>query len=173
MKIYRMYLFSFRLKILSLVASILMISFAFARAQSSLEELKAPIQDLKDVYFNTINSDIDAATDFNGYQEFWMVDSLDIHTQAIKILSYREEKLYTELYFVQYGKIIYALEEVKYIPINQHTQSIWRCEYYIKDERVVYYTSLGSGKTEDDQWSPEDIIIQFSNRKAEFKQIHK
>lgn len=168
-----MHLFSFRLKTLSLVASILMISFAFARAQSSLEELKAPIQDLKDVYFNTINSDIDAATDFNGYQEFWMVDSLDIHTQAIKILSYREEKLYTELYFVQYGKIIYALEEAKYIPINQHTQSIWRCEYYIKDERVVYYTSLGSGKTEDDQWSPEDIIIQFSNRKAEFKQIHK
>lgn len=168
-----MHLFSFRLKTLSLAASILMISFAFARAQSSLEELKAPIQDLKDVYFNTINSDIDAATDFNGYQEFWMVDSLDIPTQAIKILSYREEKLYTELYFVQYGKIIYALEEVKYIPINQHTQSIWRCEYYIKDERVVYYTSLGSGKTEDDQWSPEDIIIQFSNRKAEFKQIHK
>ena len=168
-----MHLFSFWLKTLSLVASILMINFAFARAQSSLEELKVPIQDLKDVYFNTINSDIDAATDFNGYQEFWMVDSLDIHTQAIKILSYQEEKLYTELYFVQYGKIIYALEEVKYIPINQHTQSIWRCEYYIKDERVVYYTSLGSGKTEDDQWSPEDIIIQFSNRKAEFKQIHK
>ena len=168
-----MHLFSFWLKTLGLVASILMISFAFARAQSSLEELKAPIQDLKDVYFNTINSDIDAATDFNGYQECWMVDSLDIHTQAIKILSYREEKLYTELYFAQYGKIIYALEEVKYIPINQHTQSIWRCEYYIKDERVVYYTSLGSGKTEDDQWSPEDIIIQFSNRKAEFKQIHK
>ena len=168
-----MHLFSFWLKTLSLVASILMINFAFARAQSSLEELKVPIQDLKDVYFNTINSDIDAATDFNGYQEFWMVDSLDIHTQAIKILSYQEEKLYTELYFVQYGKIIYALEEVKYIPINQHTQSIWRCEYYIKDERVVYYTSLGSGKTEDDQWSPEDIIIQFSNRKAEFKQIRK
>lgn len=168
-----MHLFSFWLKTLSLVASILMINFAFARAQSSLEELKVPIQDLKDVYFNTINSDIDAATDFNGYQECWMVDSLDIHTQAIKILSYREEKLYTELYFVQYGKIIYALEEVNYIPINQHTQSIWRCEYYIKDERVVYYTSLGSGKTEDDQWSPEDIIIQFSNRKAEFKQIRK
>ena len=168
-----MHLFSFWLKTLSLVASILMINFAFARAQSSLEELKVPIQDLKDVYFNTINSDIDAATDFNGYQECWMVDSLDIHTQAIKILSYREEKLYTELYFVQYGKIIYALEEVKYIPINQHTQSIWRCEYYIKDERVVYYTSLGSGKTEDDQWSPEDIVIQFSNRKAEFKQIRK
>ena len=168
-----MHLFSFWLKTLSLVASILMINFAFARAQSSLEELKVPIQDLKDVYFNTINSDIDAATDFNGYQECWMVDSLDIHTQAIKILSYREERLYTELYFVQYGKIIYALEEVKYIPINQHTQSIWRCEYYIKDERVVYYTSLGSGKTEDDQWSPEDIIIQFSNRKAEFKQIRK
>lgn len=173
MKIYRMHLFSFWLKTLGLVASILMISFAFARAQSSLEELKAPIQDLKDVYFNTINSDIDAATDFNGYQEFWMVDSLDIHTQAIKILSYREEKLYTELYFVQYGKIIYALEEVKYIPINQHTQSIWRCECFIKDERVVDYTSLGSGKTEDDQWNPEDIIIQFSERKAEFKQIRK
>lgn len=168
-----MHLFSFWLKTLSLAASILMISFAFARAQSSLEELKAPIQDLKEVYFNTINSDIDATTDFNGYQEFWMVDSLDIHTQAIKILNYREEKLYTELYFVQYGKIIYALEEVKHIPINHHTQSIWRCEYYIKDERVVYYTSLGSGKTEDDQWSPEDIVIQFSNRKAEFKQIRK
>ncbi len=168
-----MHLFSFWLKTLGLVASILMISFAFARAQSSLEELKAPIQDLKEVYFNTINSDIDAATDFNGYQEFWMVDSLDIHTQAIKILSYREEKLYTELYFVQYGKIIYALEEVKHIPINHHTQSIWRCEYYIKDERVVDYISLGSGKTEDDQWNPEDIIIQFSDRKAEFMQIRK
>ena len=168
-----LHFFFLRLRNFALFGFVLMISFAIARAQSSLEELKAPIQDLKEVYFNTINSDIDAATDFNGYQEFWMVDSLDIHTQAIKILSYREEKLYTELYFVQYGKIIYALEEVKYIPINQDTQSIWRCEYYIKDERVVDYTSLGSGKTEDDQWNPEDIIIQFSERKAEFKQIRK
>ena len=168
-----MHLFSFWLKTLSLVASILMINFAFARAQSSLEELKTPIQDLKEVYFNTINSDIDAATDFNGYQEFWMVDSLDIHTQAIKILSYREEKLYTELYFVQYGKIIYALEEVKGVPLNHRTQSIWRCEYFIKDGQVVDYTSLGHGKTEDDAWRPEDILVQFSKRKVEFNKIQK
>src|SRR5690606_32752390 len=113
-KIYRMHLFSFWLKTLSLAASILMISFAFARAQSSLKELIATIQDLKDVYFKIIKSDIDDATDFNGYQEFCMFNSLDIHTQAIKILSYQEKKLYTELYVVLFGKLIYALEEVKY-----------------------------------------------------------
>lgn len=168
-----LYFFFLRLRNFALFGFVLMINFAIARAQSSLEELKEPILTVRELYFNTSNHHIDGVTDINVHPEFWTVDQLDTHTQAFRISGYHGEKLYTEIYLVKDGGLIYALEEVKGMPLNRRTQSTWRCEYFIKDGQVIDYTSLGHGKTEDDAWRPEDILVQFSKRKVEFEKIQK
>ncbi|MGV3762826.1 hypothetical protein [Parapedobacter sp.] len=156
------------------IAALLYISlFTHAFAQQSLAEAKAPILTVRDLYFKTSDHAIDALTDVNGYLEFWSVGQPDAYTQSFRISWYHEEQLYTEVYLLKGGRLVYALEEVKRMPPNHYTQSVWRCEYFIKDDRVIDYTSLGHGKTEDDAWEPESIMIQFGKRKAELEKIRK
>lgn len=168
-----LHFFSLRSKTLFMISALTLTAFANAFAQASLTELKEPILTVRELYFNTSNHHIDGVTDINVHPEFWTVDQLDTHTQAFRISGYHGEKLYTEIYLVKDGGLIYALEEVKGMPLNRRTQSIWRCEYFIKEGQVIDYTSLGHGKTEDDAWRPEDILVQFSKRKAEFEKIQK
>ena len=157
-----------------IMVSILSIgTFVDGFAQQSLAEAKVPIQIVRDLYFKTLDHTIDAVTNFNGHPEFWTVGQPNARTQSFRITWYHEEQLYTEIYLLKDGRLVYALEEVKQIPLNQYTQSVWRCEYFIKDDRVIDYTSLGHGKTEDDVWEPESIIIQFGNRKAELEKVRK
>jgi len=165
--------FFLRLKTLSLIGIIAMTSFSNAYAQLSLEELKDPILAVKEMYFRKINPDVDAVTYFNGHLEFWTFDSLDKETHSLRITSYQNQTFYMDIYIVQDEKLIYALEEVKGMPLNHRTQSIWRCEYFIKDGQVIDYTSLGHGKTEDGAWRSEDILVQFRARKVEFDKIQK
>ena len=168
-----LHFFSLRSKTLFMISALTLTAFANAFAQAFLTELKEPILTVRELYFNTSNHHIDGVTDINVHPEFWTVDQLDTHTQAFRISGYHGEKLYTEIYLVKDGGLIYALEEVKGMPLNRRTQSIWRCEYFIKEGQVIDYTSLGHGKTEDDAWRPEDILVQFSKRKAEFEKIQK
>src|SRR5690606_22947839 len=116
---------------------------------------------------------IDVVTDFNDHPEFWTIDQLDTHTQSFRISWYHKEHLSTELYLVNDEKLIYAVEEVKTMRFNHYPQSVWRCEYFIKNDKVIDYKSLGHGKTEDDAWRPEEILTQFIKRKAELKKIRK
>src|SRR5690606_218520 len=84
-----------------------------------------------------------------------------------------EDQLYTEIYLLKDGRLVYALEEVKRMRLNHYTQSVWRCEYFIKDDEVIDYSSLGHGKTEDDAWEPESILVQFCKRTADLEKIRK
>src|SRR5690606_14922087 len=115
-------------------------------AQQSLAEAKAPILIVRDLYFKTSDHTIDAVTDCNGYPEFWTVGQPDAHTQSFRITWYHEDQLYSEIYLLKDGRLVYVLEEVKRMRLNHYTQSVWRCEYFIKDDKVIDYTSLGHGK---------------------------
>src|SRR5690606_22218915 len=137
----------------------------------SLADVDAAILAAKELYFKNSDRQIDAVTDCNGHPEFWAVGQPDAHTQSFRITWYHEDQLYTEIYLLKDGRLVYALEEVKRMRLNHYTQSVWRCEYFIKDDRVIDYTSLGHGKTEDDSWEPESILIQFNARKAELEKI--
>jgi len=142
-------------------------------AQQTLADAKASILTVRELYFSKINQDIDAVTDFNGYPEFWAIDQMDTYTQALRISRYHQGQLYTELYIVKNKKPIYAIEEIKAMRFNNYTQSVWRCEYFIKDDKVIDYISLGHGKTEDDAWEPGSILNQFDKRKDELEKIRK
>ena len=156
-----------------IVALFFMGLFTHAFAQQSLADAKAPILIARDLYFKTSDHPIDAVTDCNGHPEFWTVGQPDAHTQSFRISRYHEEELHTEIYLLKDGRLVYALEEVKRMRLNHYTQSVWRCEYFIKDGKVIDYTSLGHGKTEDDAWEPQSILIQFGKRKAELEKIRK
>lgn len=142
-------------------------------AQTSLADVKAPILAAKELYFNKANVSIDAVNNFNGHPEFWYIDQIDDRTRSFRISWYNGKYLHTELYLVQSENLIYALEEIKTMSFNQYAQSVWRCEYFIKGNTIIDYVSLGHGKTEDDTWEPESILIQFGKRKAELAKIRK
>lgn len=142
-------------------------------AQPSLADVKAPILAAKELYFKNSDRHIDTVTDYNGYPEFWSIDNLDSHTHSFRIMWYQQEHLYTEIYLLDEGNLIYALEEIKDMPFNHRLQSRWRCEYFIQDDLVIDYTSLGMGKTEDDTWDPESVLVQFRKRQAELEKIRK
>ena len=160
-------------KILIMVSILSIGTFTNGFAQQSLVDAKAPILTVRDLYFKTSDHSIDAVTDCNGHPEFWTVGQPYAHTQSFRITRYHEDQLYTEIYLLKEGRLIYVLEEVKRMPPNHYTQSVWRCEYFIKDGKIIDYTSLGHGKTEDDAWEPESILIQFGNRKAELEKVRK
>lgn len=163
--------FSFRLETLFITSALTLTTFANAFSQASLAELKDSILTARELYFDKASPGVDAVTDFNGYPEFWAIDQVNTHTQAFRISRYLEEVLYTELYLVQGKKLIYAIEEIKTLPFNLYAQFVWRCEYFIKDDKVIDYISLGHGKTENNHWDPDEILLQFNTRKAELEKI--
>src|SRR5690606_18724666 len=136
-------------------------------AQPSLADAKAPILAARELYFKNSDHYIDAVTDYNGHPEFWSIGNLDSSTRSLRIVWYQQEHLYMEIYRLDQGNLIYALEETKDMPFNHLIQSLWRCEYYIRDVKVIDYTSLGMGKTENDTWDPDSILVQFHKRQAE------
>ena len=113
--------------------------------------------------FSKCDQNIVAASDFNGKKG----------KKIIIINSQEDSLLFEEIYFEKNGELIYALESSMYMPINHFATSPWVCEFYFRGGKLLYYESLGHGKTETDEWEPESIFEMFKNRLAELKNISK
>lgn len=140
-------------------------------AQNPLAEIKNSISEIKEIYFNQLNLNSDSILYKEENREYWKVHELDKHTIAWHISNQSDGMHYIEIYITKNSELIYAFEEIQYHPFEPDESSIWRCEYFIFDEQVFDYISLGHGKTEDDVWNPDDIIIKFKNRQAEFQGV--
>ncbi len=140
-------------------------------AQNPLAEIKNSISEIKEIYFNQINLNSDSILTKEENREYWKVHELDKHTTAWHISTQSDGMHYTEIYIIKNSELIYAFEEIQCRSNNLEESSVWRCEYFIFDEQVFDYVSLGHGKTEDDAWNPDDIIKQFKNRQAEFQGV--
>ena len=59
-------------------------------------------------------------------------------------------------FILQNEKKVYGYESIMY-QSTQDTEDTggWSCSFWIKDDKVVYMTSLGHGKTELDNWNYE------------------
>jgi len=86
---------------------------------------------------------------------------------------YSNQTKFEELYVIQNDKLIYAKESEIGIPINSFDVITWNCQYYFKNEKLYTHISLGHGKTESENWTPESIIDTFQNRLIELKKIKK
>lgn len=75
---------------------------------------------------------------------------------------------YKELYVVNHGKLVYAFEQQS--DSRKGHQWIWNCQFAIIDEiQAEVLTSLGHGKTEDDNWNANEIIEMYKKRMHQLK----
>lgn len=114
---------------------------------------------------------ITAVTDFEGKTEFWSFGSQGDTLRSYQIESYEDERLYTEYYVEYKGQPIHAVEWEEWIPMNHFPQHGWNCVLFIDQGEIIHMTSLGHGKTESDDWSPEEMITHFYQRKKQAEQI--
>jgi hypothetical protein len=49
----------------------------------------------------------------------------------------------------------------------------WNVEYYFKNNKLFTYISLGTGKTESNDWYPEEIFSFYERRMNELKKVKK
>ena len=99
----------------------------------------------------------------NGKNEFWSVCTLQNGNKFITIESYQDEIFFQEFYFIQSGKLRYAKETANYTPKNGFAQMRWNCEFFFENGELKTHTSLGHGKTETDDWSPNSIYKIYKN----------
>ena len=160
----------------ALLTLIVMIGILSCNAQSQREKeekIRSEINLNFDKNMSECNSEIDAVSDFNGKSEFWNICDLKNGNRIIKIESHKGDTFYQEIYFENNGDLIYAKETENYMPKNHFTQMYWNCEFYAQNGELIALISLGHGKTEDDEWSPEVIFEMYKNRIVELKKIKK
>ena len=117
------------------------------------------------------NKGITAVTDFEDKTEFWSFGYQGDSLRSYQIESYEDEQLYTEYYVEYKGQVVLAEERETWIPMNHFPQYGWNCVLFIDQGEIIHMTSLGHGKTESDDWSPEEVITHFYQRKKQSEQI--
>ena len=96
----------------------------------------------------------------------WDICQANRQTKIITIMYKKQDVKYTELYFVRNGKLVYAFEE----QIGGNNDWIWNCRFGIVDEKEAeVLSSLGHGKTEDDNWNPNEIIKMYKKRMIQLR----
>lgn len=74
----------------------------------------------------------------------------------------------TQSFRLELGQLAEARESIISV-YNHKDTSFWSCDYYFKDGHLADLSSTGHGKSEDDNWEPEQEVL--SNYKKIFRQI--
>lgn len=126
-------------------------------------ELKAEVDDC------FISNGPNGITKKNDLIEIWRVNSSNKEYRIIQIEWYTNDMFYQESYIDHQGKLLYAIETEKYIPINSNTLQTWNWEYFFKGGELKTWTSLGPVKIENEDWTPEHILKSYKNRLDQLK----
>ncbi len=156
-----------------LLICISIVGFAMAQSSKGERELRTEINILfqanqKECSIQQKN----AVTNADAKTEFWKVCNLENGNRIIQIESHSGQTFYQEIYFEKEGQLCYAKETENFMPLNSFTQVAWNCEFYFEKGELATYISLGHGKTENDEWNPESIIVMYQERLKEFAAIN-
>ncbi|MDH7447036.1 hypothetical protein [Aquimarina sp. 2201CG14-23] len=159
--------------LLAIVVTLGTVTISFSQNQKELEET---IRDSINIeftknYSNCSSYTKNGITNFNGKTEFWKICELKNGNRILQIESHSKSTYFQEIYFEKNGKLIYAKETENYVPMNSFEQMQWNCEFYIKDNNVITFTSLGRGKTENEDWNKNTIIRTYATRVSEIEKI--
>lgn len=159
--------------ILTLVSVLsLTLTFAQNEKQEELDFREKVYTELKEKVDDCfINNEPYGITKNNDLIEIWRVNSSNKEYRILQIEWYTNDMFYQESYIDYQGKLLYAIETKKYIPINSNTLQTWNWEYFFKDGELKTWTSLGSVKIEDEDWTPEHILDSYKNRLDQLKMM--
>ncbi len=75
---------------------------------------------------------------------------------------------YEEEYYLSKGSLVFATEkEVMLFPSMSPVDSIgWSGVFYFSEHKLLYQSTLGHGKSEQDDWDPyNEVRVRFSKRR--------
>jgi len=99
---------------------------------------------------------------------YWEVCQSSTKIRIIHIVYSKEDTEYMELYYLDNDKLTHAMESISGIKSDLY----WDVKYQVKDEKQVrVISSLGHGKTEDDNWDPKSIVDLYKKRMLELKNL--
>lgn len=156
--------------LLALYLTIFSVPFCIGQVQNEAA-IRSSINEIFKKNRDQCDCEIDAVTNFNGKVEYWRICELEGKNRIFSIESYDKDDYFREVYFEEDEQLVYAIEEVKYIPLNHVVEMIWKCEFYTKKEKVLNYISLGHGKTEYEDWKPKVIFEMYERRLSELAKI--
>ncbi len=107
---------------------------------------------------------------FKSGIEKWDICYTNNQTKIITIKYFKKTVKYEESYFIRSGIFKYAFEQ----ETDQLSGSSWNCKFGIINEKeAMIISSLGHGKTEDDNWDPNEIIGMYETRLKQLKELEK
>ena len=98
-------------------------------------------------------------------------------TEKLSLISieyWKDTTKYIEKYYSTDGVLIYAIENetTYYSRTDSNNTIIWEGQFYFSNRKLIYYETLGHGKSEEDSWDPEkEILTRFDERTEEFKKL--
>ncbi|MCF6191406.1 MAG: hypothetical protein L3J51_13105 [Cocleimonas sp.] len=117
-------------------------------------------------HFTACRSSADKKT-YTVKNVHWELCQSSEKVRIIHIAYSKKDTEYMELYYVENGKLTHAIESE-----SGMNDGYWDVKYQIKDEKQVrIVSSLGHGKTEDDNWKPESILGMYKKRMQELNKI--
>lgn len=162
-----------RFKNISILMVILILGIS-CRAQNRYQEEEKNRLKIRTEFSKSLlacNFKVNAVTKSNGRVEFWSICNVSGDKRIIKIAFYERDTYYEEIYFDKKGMLVYAKEAENYIPENSHIQKVWNCEFFIENRNILTLMSLGHGKTENDEWEPEEIFEMYKRRLIQLEQL--
>jgi len=82
--------------------------------------------------------------------------------------------LFTEIFLTKNNQLFYAVEwEKRTADVNDDEATYWNCEYVIKNNYVIDIQSLGMGKTENESFDIQEIIVLWNSKKVDFLKLKK
>lgn len=91
----------------------------------------------------------------NENKEVITIYKIDYKTNIYLIYNYKKQTPISFIFYETNKKLRYAKEVEADSYISCLSTTLWQCEYYFNNDRLIYYESLGHGKSEDENWNPD------------------
>jgi len=101
--------------------------------------------------------------------EEWLYCNMNGSVEYAFIETRNDNKLIKEEFIIEDDELIYAYEKEQ--TEYENDTIYWSCEYILKNSKVVKFSSMGLGETENPKWKPESIILQWKGHSKNYNKV--
>ena len=152
--------------ILTLIISIAWIStFAQEAVSSKRKSIDADVQKIRnDKTPRPVTFSIQADKKVLHSISYNYISGADGYVRIKRQFSLNNDSI-RQTFYLKKGQLIFANEQIiTYHTGNNKTDSIgWSGDFYFSNGKLIYFETLGHGKSEDESWNPEQNMLSAFN----------
>ena len=152
--------------IITFIISIAWIStFAQDAVSSKRESIDVDVQKIRnDSSLKPVSFSIQALKKVLHYISYNYISNADGYVRISRQFSHNNDSI-RQTFYLKKGQLIFANEQiVSYYTENNKTDSIgWSGDFYFSNGKLIYFETLGHGKSEDETWNPEQNMLSAFN----------